>query len=88
VTITRKVPRPLDHDAAAKIVRDLSLWDVHSPDPADILGAITRHAGSGISFWDAMMIQSAAALGYATLHTEDLSADQVIDGVRIDNLFS
>ena len=40
-----------------------------------------------LSFWDALIVASAAEAGAATLLTENLSHGQVIAGVRIENPF-
>ena len=87
VTVTRKVPRPLDALSAAAIVADLSHWRVHSPGSEDVLNAIDSHRRDDISFWDAMIICSAASLGCGTLFSEDLNAGQRYDGVRVRNPF-
>lgn len=85
VTVTRKVPKPLDALAAAAIIADLSHWRVHSPSSEDVLNAMDSHRRSDISFWDAMIICSAACLGCETLFSEDLNAEQRYDGVRVQN---
>ena len=85
VTVTRKVPKPLDALAAAAIIADLSHWRVHSPSSEDVLNAIDSHRRYDISFWDAMIICSAASLGCETLFSEDLNAEQRYDGVRVQN---
>ena len=40
-----------------------------------------------LSFWDALIVASAAEAGAATLLTEDLSHGQIIAGVRVENPF-
>ncbi|HUY45807.1 MAG TPA: PIN domain-containing protein [Streptosporangiaceae bacterium] len=87
VTVTRKVPKPLDAVSAAAIIADLSHWRVHSPGSDDVLNAIDSHRRHDISFWDAMIICSAASLGCGTLFSEDLNPEQRYDGVRVRNPF-
>jgi predicted nucleic acid-binding protein len=87
VTVTRKVPKPLDAPSAAAIIADLSHWHVHSPGPEDVLSAIDSHRRQGISFWDAMIVCSAASLGCTTLYSEDLHPGQQYEGVRVRNPF-
>lgn len=48
---------------------------------------IDTHRLHGISFWDALVVRSAAAAGCTLLATEDLSHGQVIEGIRIENPF-
>jgi predicted nucleic acid-binding protein len=40
-----------------------------------------------LSFWDALIVASAAEAGAATLLTEDMNHGQIISGVRIENPF-
>jgi predicted nucleic acid-binding protein len=87
VTITRKVPKPLTSEAAAEIVADLAAWRVHAPAVEDLSQAITIHRLYGISFWDAMIIRSAARSGCSRLWSEDLNSGQVYEGVRVLNPF-
>ncbi len=47
----------------------------------------SSNARAGISFWDAMIVHSAATLGCEILYSEDLNAGQSYDGVRVVNPF-
>ena len=87
VTITRKVPRPLSVESATQIIADLGTWRVYDPQVEDILGAIRIQTRYKISFWDAMIIQSAAQLGCRVLWSEDLNAGQEYQKVRVRNPF-
>lgn len=88
VTVTRKIPRPLDVPAAKEIVADLSRWHLHVPAADDVLGAIGLQQRTGISFWDAMMVRSAVEIGCTLIYSEDLNHGQVYDGARVENPFS
>lgn len=83
MTITRKVARPLDAEAAKEIVAGLSHWHTHVPAADDVLGAIGVHQRTGISFWDAMIIRSAAEIGCAVLYSEDRNAGREYAGGEI-----
>jgi predicted nucleic acid-binding protein len=87
VTVTRKIAKPLSAEAAKEIVADYSRWYVHVPAADDVLAAISIHQGTGISFWDAMIVRSAAEIGCEVLYSEDLNADQEYSGVRAENPF-
>jgi len=87
VTITRKVAKPLASETAAAIVSDIAAWRVHVPVVEDVNQAISLHQRYGISFWDAMIVRSAARLGCSTLWSEDLGSGQVYAGVRVLNPF-
>ena len=85
VNVTRKIPRPLDAAAAKEIIADLSRWYVHVPAADDVLSAIGLHQRTGISFWDAMIVRSAAEMGCDVLYSEDLNTGQEYSGVRAEN---
>jgi predicted nucleic acid-binding protein len=87
VTTTRKIPKPLDAPAAARIIGDLAHWHVHAPAAGDVLAAIEIHQRTRASFWDAMILRSAKELGCGTLHSEDLNPGQAYEGVRVRNPF-
>ena len=87
VTTTRKIPKPLDAPAAARIIGDLAHWHVHTPAAGDVLAAIEIHQRTGASFWDAMILRSAKELGCGTLHSEDLTPGQAYEVVRVRNPF-
>jgi predicted nucleic acid-binding protein len=76
VTVTRKIPSPLKASATADVVADLAHWRVHSPDGWDVLQAIRLEQQHPISFWDAMVVQSAIRLGCRQLLSENLSRGQ------------
>ena len=87
VTTTRKIPKPLEAQAAAQIIDDLAHWHVHTPGVTDVRAAIDIHRRTGASFWDAMILRSAQELRCHILHTDDLSAGQQYDGVEVRNPF-
>jgi predicted nucleic acid-binding protein len=41
-----------------------------------------------LSFWDALIVATAAKAGVASILSEDLNSGQVISGIRIRNPFS
>jgi predicted nucleic acid-binding protein len=86
-TVTRKLPHALTVREARTIVRDLSRWTLHRPDRDDLFTAIDLHEESEISFWDAMIVQSARRMNCAVLWTEDLSDGQSYAGVTARNPF-
>jgi len=86
VTLTTKVPRPLDVDAATGVIADLGRWTVHSPDPEDVLGAIEIQQRNHLSFWDSMIVRSAGRLGCHVLYSEDLNPGRYA-GVTVHNPF-
>ncbi len=87
VTVTRKLPVPVESDVAARIVRDLATWRIHAPDAGDVLEAIELHHRFNISLWDSLIINSATTLGCRVVYSEDLNAGQQYGGVRVVNPF-
>ena len=88
VALTTKVPSPMPAEAATLVLEDLSAWRVHTPGVEDVLAAIAIHRRCGLSFWDAMIIRSAACLSCARLWSEDFNPGQVYDGVEVVNPFA
>ena len=88
INVTRKIAKPLDSETAKSIVADLGQWTTHAPNVDDVLEAITVQQRYGLSFWDAMILASAARLGCGVLWSEDLNDVQEYDGVKVVNPFA
>lgn len=87
VNVTRKGTNPPSRHIARMRVSQLGKWRVHEPLSEDVLSAIDLHQEARISFWDAMILQSASKLECETLYSEDLNPGQTIAGVEITNPF-
>jgi predicted nucleic acid-binding protein len=87
VTLTRKVRQPCSVSEALGRLADLSVWPLFLVDYAAIRDAGLLCEEARLSFWDALVIVSAARSGAATLYTEDLNHGQRILGIRIVNPF-
>jgi predicted nucleic acid-binding protein len=87
VSVTRKIAKPLDPRTARQIIADLANWRYHSPETSDLLEAIEFQQEYGLSFWDALILQSAARLGCRRLISEDLIHGQIFGKVRVINPF-
>jgi predicted nucleic acid-binding protein len=83
---TRKLG--LSADRARLRVEELSRLNVVQIDPDLILSAIDLHRLHKVTFWDALVIRSAAAGGCAKLLSEDMQTGRTFDGVRIENPFA
>lgn len=86
VNVTRKVSTPLSKDKARLIVNSYNLWCMETS-PTEIASAFRIEDESHIGFWDALMVASAAKSGAVRILSEDLNAQQIIAGVRIENPF-
>ncbi|MEW6624204.1 MAG: PIN domain-containing protein [Bacillota bacterium] len=87
VIVTQKVPVPLNKEKVIQILEDFSQWSYHIPDAVDVIEAINIQERNKISFWDAMIINSAKASGCGIIWSEDLSHDQSYEGVKVLNPF-
>jgi predicted nucleic acid-binding protein len=87
VTVTRKIAKPLDILTARQIVADLAQWHLHFPDVSDLLQTIDFQQNFQLSFWDAMIVQSAVNMGCKILLSEDLNHGQLYGGVQVINPF-
>ena len=87
VTVARKISTPLDDQTARNIVADLTHWRVQAPEASDLLQAIDLQQSYHLSFWDAMIVQSAARLGCKQLISEDLNHGQLYGDVQVINPF-
>ena len=87
MNVTQKVAKPLAPDVAARIIADLSVWQIHRPGVEDILDAIRLQDRYQISFWDAMIVASAIQLGCRCIWSGDLSPGQVYDTVTVTSPF-
>jgi predicted nucleic acid-binding protein len=74
-------------EIARRKVELLARLDVVTIEPSLILDAIDLHRLHPISFWDALIVQSAVASGCRRLLTEDLQSGRHIAGVQIENPF-
>lgn len=82
-----KIAVPLSSDQARERLRILSRWRVHSPLPADVIAATEIADRHEVSFWDAMILRSAAELGCSIVWSEDLSSGQQLAGVEVRTPF-
>ncbi len=87
VTVTAKIPKPLEAGPASEIISDFLKWDVVINDGEIILEAIEIQTEYGYSFWDSMIITAAIRGGADLLYTEDLTDRHSIKGVAILNPF-
>jgi predicted nucleic acid-binding protein len=86
VAATRKLG--VAPEVARRKVELLARLDVVTIEPSFIVEAIDLHRLHSLSFWDALIVQAAAASGCRRLLTEDLQSGRTIAGVRIENPFA
>jgi len=72
---------------AEQVLIDMAAWVIHRPDHADLIRAAGLQRRHHISWWDALIVNSAIELGCSVLWTEDLSSGQRYGGVMARNPF-
>ncbi|MGA3041165.1 MAG: PIN domain-containing protein [Bryobacteraceae bacterium] len=85
VTATKKLG--MSSQEAEEVLLDLGGWIIHRPTHADLLRAVRLHRRHGVSWWDALILNSAAELGCRVLWTEDISDGQRYGSVTARNPF-
>lgn len=88
VNVTRKIAVPATPAQARDRLAVLARWRVHSPRAGDVIAATAIAEEATLSFWDAMIIRSAAQMHCPVLWTDDLNHGQIIGGVQIRNPFA
>lgn len=83
---TRKLR--MDATEAAEVIADLGGWLIHRPAHADVLRATVLVREHGLSWWDALIVNSAAELGCAILWSEDLADGRKYGSVTVRNPFA
>ncbi len=87
ISVTKKVPHPLDTARARRVLGNYCLWEVVVNDTRIILQATDIQEAHKLSFWDALIVSAAFAGNAATILTEDLNHGQHIEGILIRNPF-
>jgi predicted nucleic acid-binding protein len=81
----RKAPKPMPAAEARLAVADYLRWEVVVNTGESVIEAAELETRFRISFWDALIVQAAAASGVEILFSEDLSAGQAYGPVRVVN---
>jgi len=77
----------LSHEQASLLVEAWLRFPVQDTTVPIVQAAFATAFGSGISYWDAAVIEAARALGCTTVLSEDLADGRDYAGVRIENPF-
>lgn len=83
----RKLRRPLSDEKAQEAVRYFATFSPMPEDARMVLGAVRRGRELTLSFWDALIVESALRGGADRLLTEDLQHGREIEGLRVENPF-
>lgn len=86
VTATKKLS--MKAQEAEEIISDLGSWTIHRPAHADLLRASRIHRQHKVSWWDALIVNSAIELGCAVLWSEDLATGRRYGTAVVRNPFA
>lgn len=88
VVATRKFEPPLTRRRSREIVAAYAEWPLVQIDAALILAASDLEERHTLSFWDALIIESARRAGAKRLLSEDLQTGRRLGGIKIENPFA
>jgi predicted nucleic acid-binding protein len=87
VVVTRKLTTPLGEGHACAAVAELLRLPVMPIDGELARAAASTSRATQLSYWDALIVEAAAAAGCDRLLTEDLADGATIRSVRVENPF-
>ena len=85
--VTRKLRPGLQEEQARRYLRALFAWDFVAIDQEALEEAWNVQERFGFGFWDALIVAAARIGRCRVLLTEDLQADQDLDGILVVNPF-
>ena len=80
--------QPLSHEEATALVRLWQRFHIQENTVALLNAALAARHRFQLSFWDAAILEAARAAGCRELLSEDFSAGQDYDGLRVSNQFA
>ena len=88
MVVTRKLAIPLSEAHASAAVDELLRLPVVPIDAELTRAAVSTSRAARLSYWDALIIEAAAAARCDRVLTEDLAAGSTIRSVRVENPFA
>ena len=87
VTVTKKLTKKVNKQAARNIVQVYKAWSVRSITAEDIIDASEFEEQNQTSFWDSLIITIAQKTGAETLYSEDMQGGKKFGSLTIVNPF-
>lgn len=87
VTVTKKLTKKVDKQAARNIVQVYKAWSVRSITAEDMIDASEFEEQNQTSFWDSLIITIAQKTGAETLYSEDMQGGKKFGSLTIVNPF-
>lgn len=85
---TRKIRVSLSPDEALEFMRYMAILEIVQPDLAMIEAAVFLEQRYLLSFWDALILQTARAAGCSRVFSEDLQPGLCIDDMTVVSPFA
>ncbi|MCF8109401.1 MAG: PIN domain-containing protein [Desulfohalobiaceae bacterium] len=86
-TATHKIQTFLSTQDAIEFMHHVSILEIVQPDFHLVLAAIHLHRQYALSFWDALILQSAMVAGCSQLFTEDMQDGFCLEELTVTNPF-
>ena len=77
----------LTHNEAVAVIGDLKRHNIQPLNVAAFDQAMQYREGFGLSYWDCLILAAAKQCGCDAVYSEDMSAGQDYDGIRVINPF-
>jgi len=87
VVSTGKIKVPLSSEEALEYIQYLSILEIIQPNLDMVITAVHLHQKHLLSFWDAMVIQTARAADCTLLLSEDLNSGFRLGSLTVQNPF-
>jgi len=85
VNVRHRIQVPLPLEEVREIIDEYQAWEIRFIWPTTILKALDKETKFRISFWDALILQSAEEAGASIVYSEDLNHDQLYGSVQVVN---
>jgi predicted nucleic acid-binding protein len=86
-TVTRKLRSAVTRDVARELLRGYSTWTIQPLTAEDVVAASFLEERHQLSFWDALIFQTALLAGAKKLLSEDFQHGRSIGGLTVANPF-
>ncbi|HEY3056341.1 MAG TPA: PIN domain-containing protein [Thermoanaerobaculia bacterium] len=87
-TVTRKLRSAVTREVARELLRGYSSWTIQPLTADDVVTASFLEQRHQLSFWDALIVQTAVLAGAKRLLSENFQHGRSIGGVVVENPFT
>ena len=79
---------PLSHDDALRFLKPILRFPIQAVTTQVFHTALSIRGRFGLSYWDSAILAAARVMGCEAVYSEDMSAEQDYDGLRVINPFA